>query len=73
MEAKRSKTPVTKSPTPSANQIPPGTPAWITADLIAHTLRIWQPRYSAPLTPDDAVYIILNAGRLLDVLSRGEK
>lgn len=73
MAVKRSTTAAASPSNASANQVPPGTPAWITADLIEHTLRIWQPRYPTPLTPDDAVYIILNAGRLLDVLSRGEK
>jgi hypothetical protein len=45
-------------------------PAWITPELIDHTIRTWQPYYATRLTPEDAVTMILNVGRLLDVLSR---
>ena len=44
-------------------------PAWITADLIAETLRVWQPYYAPPLTPEDAIGILLNVGNLFGVLS----
>ena len=31
--------------------VPAGTPDWITAELIAQTIRVWQPYYAAVLTP----------------------
>lgn len=49
---------------------PPGTPRWITPALIALTKKIWNPRYSAPLSTLDAVTILLNTGRLFGVLAR---
>ena len=51
--------------------VPPGTPAWITPRLLAETIRTWQPYYERPLTPEAAVAIIRNVGRLVDVLARG--
>lgn len=51
--------------------VPAGTPAWITAELIAMTLRVFQPRYASPLTLDDAVAMLLNVGRLFGEFSRG--
>ncbi len=50
--------------------LPPGTPAWITPELIRLTLKVWQPYYAELLTPDDAVTIVQNAGRLFGHLSR---
>ena len=50
--------------------VPPGTPAWITADLIRLTLKVWQKRYTEQLSIEEAVTIVLNAGRLFGVLSR---
>jgi hypothetical protein len=46
--------------------VPLGAPAWVTPDLLAMTIEIWQPHYKTPLTEDDALQIILNVGRLLD-------
>ena len=45
-------------------------PAWVTEELILATLKVWQPFYKSPLTRDDAIGIILSAGRLFGVLSR---
>ncbi len=53
----------------AARAVPAGLPAWITADLIAETLRVWQPYYSEPLTAKDAIGILLNVGNLFAVLS----
>ena len=52
-----------------ARAVPAGLPAWITADLIAETLRAWQPYYAQLLTPEDAIGILLNVGNLFGVLS----
>ena len=53
----------------AARGVPAGLPAWITADLIAETLHVWQPYYSDPLTPEDAIGILLNVGNLFGVFS----
>ena len=53
----------------AARAVPAGLPAWITADLIAETLRVWQPYYAQPLTPEEAIGILLNVGNLFGVLS----
>lgn len=52
------------------SDVPPGTPAWITRDLVAQTLKVWQPYYKEPLSTQDAVTIVLNVGKLFGVLSR---
>ncbi len=49
--------------------VPAGTPDWITAELIEATIRTWQPYYQATLTPDDALIMILDVGRLFEALS----
>ena len=51
--------------------VPAGTPDWITAELIEQTIRVWQPYYGTLLTPEEAVTMILNVGRLYQVLSLG--
>ena len=50
-------------------QVPPGTPKWITPELLADTLRVWQPYYKEKLTPADAVEIMASTGQLLSVLT----
>lgn len=49
--------------------VPAGTPDWITVELIEQTMRVWQPYYAELLTAEEAVTMILNVGRLFDVLS----
>lgn len=49
-------------------QMPPATPDWIDEDLVKETIRVWQPYYSGPLTPEDAVEILLNVGQLFGAL-----
>ncbi len=51
--------------------VPDGTPDWITAELIEETIRVWQPFYREVVTPEEAVTMILNVGRLYGVLSSG--
>lgn len=57
-----------KKSEPRAGALPPGTPAWITPELVRETIRVWQPFYTTPLTLDDAVNILDSAGRLFGVL-----
>lgn len=54
----------------AASQLPAGTPAWITPELVALTIRVWQPFYEEPLTTADALTILGNVSRLFDVLAR---
>ena len=49
-------------------RVPAGAPAWITTQLIAETLQAWQPHYKRPLTAADAFEILLDTGRLMDLL-----
>jgi hypothetical protein len=49
--------------------VPPGYAAWITAGLIAETIRVWQRYYVAPLTAAEAAEILASVGRLFDACS----
>lgn len=48
--------------------IPPAAPPWVTPQLVDDTLRAWQPLYERTLTATDALEILLDVGRLLDLL-----
>lgn len=48
--------------------MPPGTPSWIDEELVKETIRVWQPYHRGPLTPEDAVEILLNVGQLFGAL-----
>jgi len=50
--------------------LPAGTPSWITPELIEATQKVWEPRYGRPLSPEEAITIVQNAGRLFELLSR---
>lgn len=50
--------------------LPAGTPAWVTVDLVLLTLKVWQRHYRQALSVEDAVTIVLNAGRLFSVFGR---
>jgi hypothetical protein len=51
--------------------VPAGAPDWITQELIEATIRVWQPYYAELLTPEEAVTMIQNVGRLFSALSSG--
>lgn len=51
--------------------VPAGAPDWITPELVEATIRTWQPYYKEVLTPEEAVTMILDVGRLFDALSSG--
>lgn len=50
--------------------LPSGTPAWITPELVELTRKVWQPYYDEPLTIEDSITILRNAGSLLEALAR---
>jgi len=51
--------------------VPAGAPDWITPELIEATIRVWQPYYAEVLSPEEAVTMILDVGRLFEALSSG--
>lgn len=51
-------------------ELPRDTPAWITPELVELTRKVWQPYYPEPLTVEDSITILRNAGSLLDALAR---
>lgn len=68
----RSSSPCAPQQTPAV-VVPQGSPAWITPELVARTLQVWQPYYKQPLSPQDAVTMILDVSRLFDVLAQRER
>ena len=56
----------------SPPSVPPGLPSWITSELIEKTLAVWQPYYVERLSTEDAVDMLLSAGRLLNVVTGRE-
>lgn len=54
---------------PLQGSVPSGAPDWVTSELIQYTIEVWQPYYRDPLTTDDALEMLLNAGHLLRVLA----
>ena len=52
----------------SATSLPPGAPAWVTAELLANTVAVWQPYYPEPLTDQKTLDLVLGVGRLFDAL-----
>ena len=61
----------TDAPSFPAIAVPAGAPRWITPELLADTLHVWQPYYGT-LTPQDGLSIILNVSNLFDVLRRSK-
>lgn len=47
---------------------PSGSPDWVTDELIAETIDVWQPYYSNSLTPDDALEILMGVTKLFEFL-----
>lgn len=60
--------PTAASTPPSVVAVPPGAPAWITPELIADTLKVWQPFYANQLTSADALQILLTTAHLFETL-----
>ncbi len=55
----------------ASSTVPAGAPDWITPQLIEATIRVWQPYYAHVLSPEEAVTMIQNVGRLFSALSSG--
>lgn len=53
--------------------VPSGAPPWVTPELIAATLRTWQPRYHEKLTSLDALEILLNVARIFEILEERDE
>lgn len=51
--------------------VPAGAPRWVTPELLADTIRVWQPYYGG-LTPLDALNMIVNVSNLFDVLRKSK-
>jgi hypothetical protein len=65
----RSKRQDGRQPAPNKQvAIPAGAPSWITSQLLQATIESWQPHYERPLTPEDALEILLNVDSLLAFL-----
>lgn len=56
------------APSRIATSVPAGTCAWMTAELIEQTLRVWEPHYGRTLSAEEAVEILTSVGLLLDAL-----
>ncbi|AMV17402.1 hypothetical protein [Planctomyces sp. SH-PL14] len=54
-----------------STSVPQAAPAWVTPELITHTLRVWQRYYVEPLKPEDALAMILGVSKLNRVISEG--
>lgn len=67
---RRSSTRKAARETACANPVPAGAPSWVDAQLIEQTIRVWQPYYAEPLTPEDALAIIQSVGRLIEDFQR---
>ena len=53
---------------PVASRIPPGSPDWVTSELIERTINLFQPKYDRELTADDALQMMMNVGHLFDMV-----
>jgi hypothetical protein len=47
--------------------VPPGTPPWITSELIEKTISVWQRFYAMPLTAEDVVEMLMRVSHLMKV------
>lgn len=47
--------------------VPPGSPAWVTPDLIRDMLRVMSVYYEARLTPCDALGMLITVGQLAEL------
>lgn len=50
--------------------IPSGAPPWVTVEDILETIQVWQRYSEEPLTSDDALAILVNVRKLLELVVR---
>lgn len=60
------------SATAAAARYVPGA-AWITQAMVEDTRRVWSPRYGYELSDAEAVEILMNVRRLVQVLWKGDR
>ena len=49
-----------------------GLPDWISSDLVAETITVWQTKYVRALTEQDAIEILSNVAALFDALGEAD-
>ena len=54
--------------TNKSGELPPGSPTWISRDLLDLTIQTWQKYSKSLLTDEDALEILLNTSALLNAL-----
>ena len=47
--------------------VPSGAPGWVSESLIRTTIETWKPFANRPLTPDDALAMLINVAELFVV------
>lgn len=57
---------------PASMSLPPGTPDWISKELVSETIMTWQPFSRQPLTPDAALTVLLSFCELLHIAEEGD-
>ena len=58
-----------EEPQTTGKQAATGAPDWVTPNLLASTVRTWQPYYAKRLTDADSLEILLGVARLFDALN----
>ena len=48
--------------------LPPGTPGWVSEELIRRTIETWQPLMDKKMTTDDALAMLVNISQLYDAV-----
>ena len=53
-----------------AGHLGPPEQEWITGELIEDTRRVWSPRYGRPITPTEAVEILVNVKKVAEAFQK---
>lgn len=51
----------------------PMTTAWVSDDLLAHTIDVWSRAYGRPVTTQEAMEILMNVKRFAELLIRAKE
>ncbi len=49
------------------------TTAWVSDDLLAHTIDVWSRAYGRPVTTQEAMEILMNVKRFAELLIRAKE